>query len=133
MLKKWRQTRKRGFWRKETNNSTQSTTKFISERKFNIKRKKLIKQYLRKQEYSFAREIPLPLLDQASTQFFVFININISFDILFLGKNSQFSTPKKFMTNIWMKHEKEGFMRRNKLLLEYLIHERLRGSIHTAS
>ncbi|CAI2374873.1 unnamed protein product [Moneuplotes crassus] len=72
-----------------------------------IKKKKLIKQYLKTHKYSFAREIPLPLL--ALTK-----------------KQSPFDTPNKFMENTCMKHEKEGFMRRNKLLLEYLLHERLK-------
>ncbi|CAI2376647.1 unnamed protein product [Moneuplotes crassus] len=79
----------------------------LFQNKYVLKKKKLIKQYLKKQKYTFAREFPLPLLSQTK-------------------KQSAFDTPKKYMGNACMKHEKEGFMRRNKLLLEYLIHERLK-------
>ena len=81
--------------------------------------RKSLRNILNKQNIAIAREIPLSsqLLSKKSGELF---------------KGSIFTDPGNTMKLIQMKHEKEGVMRRNKLLLEQILNERLGDNIHNS-
>lgn len=80
-------------------------------KKFSIKRQKVIKEYLKSQKIVLAREIPLPRSKK------------VEFRLRLLD-------CKEFIKNIEMKHLKDGVMRRNKLLLEHILCDRLGDKVH---
>ena len=79
---------------------------------YSIKRQAVIKEYLRKQNIIIVREFPLPTMwatKKSESRF----------------NGSSFIDPINTVKKLEIKHEKEGVMRRNKLLLEQILNESL--------
>mmetsp|Transcript_10138 Transcript_10138/g.11392 ORF Transcript_10138/g.11392 Transcript_10138/m.11392 type:complete len:127 (-) Transcript_10138:60-440(-) len=88
-------------------------------KKFSLKRQKVIKEYIKRQNITIAREIPYPSLGRMKKSGSQYNSSNLLDHTVDIKK-------------LELKHEKEGVMRRNKLLLEQILNERLGDCIHNA-
>ena len=88
-----------------------------TKKKYSIKRQAVIKEYMRKQNITIVREFPLPSMWSSKKSGSRF-------------HGSSFIDSINTVKKLEIKHEKEGVMRRNKLLLEQILNERLGDSVH---